>query len=236
MRRGRGPCRAGTGGPHPALLSAYPARVGADPKRLDGLSGDEAFAAVALERVTGGTVRAHDVGRLQGAYDLDLLLPRGRRAAVEVTTYTGRGERPHGSLLGGRLRVARRRRGTAHPVDRGVTATGTSVSVRGPSASLDDLPTAASSLLLVPHVARRAAKVASASEAEERHLFLGLGGDAVPSALRRAMASPGALPPTADPDVEEAELTHFWLTTADPAAPLHCWRRGTGWSVHDAGG
>lgn len=209
--------------------------MGADPKRLDGLSGDEAFAAVALERVTGGTVRAHDVGRLQGAYDLDLLLPRGRRAAVEVTTYTGPGERPHGSLLGGRLRAARRRRGTAPPLLGDRIAAG-SATATAPTPSLADLPTAATALLLVPHVARRAAKVAATTEADERHLFLGLGGDAVPAPLRRAMSALDAEPPTADPDVEQTELTHLWLTTADPGAPLHCWRRGTGWSVHDAGG
>lgn len=212
--------------------------MGADPKRLDGLSGDEAFAAVALERVTGGTVRAHDVGRLQGAYDLDLLLPRGRRAAVEVTTYTGPGERPHGSLLGGRLRTDRRRRGTTPrpPVDPTAAGAPTSAGAARPTPSLADLPAAATALLLVPHVARRAAKVAATSEADERHLFVGLGGDAVSAALRRAMSTLAAEPPTADPDVDEAELTHLWLTTADPAAPLHCWRRGAGWSVHDAGG
>src|SRR5690349_24510261 len=83
--------------------------MGADPRRLDGLGDDEAWAALALEHVTGGAVRAHDVGRLQGAYDLDLVLPRGRTAAVEVTTYTGPGVRHRRSLL------AQRQRGRGRP-------------------------------------------------------------------------------------------------------------------------
>ena len=62
--------------------------MGSDPRRLDGLRADERAAARLLERVTGGTVRAHDVGTRQGAYDLHLTFPGGRTAAVEVTSHT----------------------------------------------------------------------------------------------------------------------------------------------------
>ena len=60
--------------------------MGSNPRRLDGLRPDERAAALLLEHVTGGTVRAHDVGTRQGAYDLHLTYPKGRTAAVEVTT------------------------------------------------------------------------------------------------------------------------------------------------------
>ena len=59
--------------------------MGSNPRRLDGLRPDERAAALLLEHVTGGTVRAHDVGTRQGAYDLHLTYPKGRTAAVEVT-------------------------------------------------------------------------------------------------------------------------------------------------------
>ena len=62
--------------------------MGSDPRRLDGLRADERAAAHLLEKVTGGTVRAHDVGTRQGAYDLHLTFPGGRTAAVEVTSHT----------------------------------------------------------------------------------------------------------------------------------------------------
>lgn len=62
--------------------------MGSDPRRLDGLRADERAAAHLLEKVTGGTVRAHDVGTRQGAYDLHLTLPGGRTAAVEVTSHS----------------------------------------------------------------------------------------------------------------------------------------------------
>ena len=61
--------------------------MGSDPRRLDGLRPDERVAALLLEHATGGTVRAHDIGTRQGAYDLHLTLPGGRTAAVEVTTH-----------------------------------------------------------------------------------------------------------------------------------------------------
>ena len=61
--------------------------MGSDPRRHDGLRADERAAARLLERVTGGTVRAHDIGTRQGDYDLHLTLPGGRTAAVEVTTH-----------------------------------------------------------------------------------------------------------------------------------------------------
>ncbi len=193
--------------------------MGADPRRLNGLSDDEAYAAVALERVTGGVVRAHDVGRLQGAYDLDLLLPRGRTAAVEVTTHTGPGVRHRNSLLGPRARGRGERPARAAP---GETS--------------DGLSAAVTALLLVPHVARRAAKVAAVATADERHLFVGLGDGALPDPLYRALAHPVDAPGAADPDIEQDELTHLWLTTAWAGSPLLGWQRRVGWSVHAIAG
>ena len=73
--------------------------MGSDPRRLDGLRPDERAAALLLEHVTGGTVRAHDVGTRQGAYDLHLTYPRGRTAAVEVTTASRLPADPFGLLL-----------------------------------------------------------------------------------------------------------------------------------------
>lgn len=74
--------------------------MGTDPRRLDGLKPDEKHAAAAVERVTGATARAHDVGGRQGAYDVDLTYPDGHRAALEVTTHAGEGVRHRAALLG----------------------------------------------------------------------------------------------------------------------------------------
>ncbi|WP_392545318.1 hypothetical protein [Oryzobacter sp. 24SJ04S-52] len=193
--------------------------MGSDPKRLDGLSDDEAYAAVALEHVTGGVVRAHDVGRLQGAYDLDLLLPRGRRAAVEVTTHTGPGVRHRSSLLGPRARGRGQR--PELTIDGEVPA---------------GLAEAVTALLLVPHVARRAVKVAAVAAADERHLFVGLGDGGLPDPLYRALARPVGVPGAPDPEVEHDGLTHLWLATAWAGSPLLGWRLGAGWSVHAIAG
>ncbi len=194
--------------------------MGSDPKRLEGLSGDEAYAALALEHVTGGVARAHDVGRLQGAYDLDLSLPRGRRAAVEVTTVAGPGVRHHDSLLGPRSR------------GRGM---------RAPRIELDGvhglggLAAATSALFRVPHIARRAAKVAAVADVDERHLFIGIGDGGLPRPLYLALGRPGPALPDDEPDIEHEALTHLWLATAWSGSPLLRWHRGAGWSVHDPG-
>ena len=74
--------------------------MGSDPRRLDGLRPDEKLAALLVERVTGARARAHDVGGRQGAHDVDLTYPSGRRAALEVTTHAGVGVRHAASVLG----------------------------------------------------------------------------------------------------------------------------------------
>jgi hypothetical protein len=73
--------------------------MGADPRRLDGLKHDERYAAVVVERATGARARAHDVDGRQGAHDIDLRFPDGRRAALEVTTHAGPGVRRTHALL-----------------------------------------------------------------------------------------------------------------------------------------
>lgn len=192
--------------------------MGKDPRRLDGLGGDERFAAVALERVTGGVATAHDVAPRQGAHDLDLLLPRGRRAAVEVTTIAGPGVRHRVPLLGGD--------GPAAPA---------ALDGHGPTLARL-LPAATTDLLLVPHVARRAAKVAAVRGADERHLFVGIGTGWLPARLYRALAAADGTLPSEDPVVQPAALTHLWLVAAAPGAPLVGWQRGTGWSRHEHAG
>lgn len=195
--------------------------MGSDPRRLDGLSGDEVFAALALEHVTGGVARAHDIGRLQGAYDLDLDLPRGGTAAVEVTTIAGDGVRHRDALLGPRSRGrARRPPHRAQPDGRAVAAA---------------LPGLVTDLLLVPHVARRASKVAGAARADERHLFVGIGSGWLPPADFAALGRPLAVLPETGPEVDDDRLTDLWLTTSWQGAPLVHWSRGAGWSVHVAG-
>ena len=54
--------------------------MGTDPRRLDGLLPDEAVAALLVERATGARARAHDVNGRQGAYDVALAYPDGRRS------------------------------------------------------------------------------------------------------------------------------------------------------------
>jgi hypothetical protein len=138
---------------------------------------------------------------------------------VEVTTHTGPGVRHRNSLLGPRYRGRGERPGTHAPID-----------------GSDGLSAAVTALLLVPHVARRAAKVAAVDSADERHLFVGLGDGGLPDPLYRALAHPVGVLDAPDPDIEEEALTHLWLTTAWAGSPLLCWQRGAGWSVHTIGG
>lgn len=74
--------------------------MGADPRRLHGLLPDETVAALLVERATGARARAHDIDGRQGAYDVALTYPDGRRAALEVTTNARPGIRERGVLLG----------------------------------------------------------------------------------------------------------------------------------------
>jgi endonuclease III len=161
--------------------------MGSDPRRLDGLRADERAAARLLERVTGGTVRAHDVGTRQGAYDLHLTFPGGRTAAVEVTSHTS-------------------------------------------------VPDDVADLLTVPHVARRVAKVTSARGVDERHLFVTIGVDRMPDAVRLALADPSTPPEVGSRREMETEvppgLTRLWLTTTGPGAQLVSWARTAGWRAH----
>lgn len=73
--------------------------MGTDPRRLDGLLPDETVAALLVEGATGARATAHDVDGRQGAYDVALSYPDGRRAALEVTTNARPGIRPGGVLL-----------------------------------------------------------------------------------------------------------------------------------------
>ena len=271
--------------------------MGSDPRRLDGLRADEQVAAVLVERATGATARAHDVGTRQGAHDVDLVYPGGRTAALEVTTHAGSGVRQAPGLLGReratwpnpgrwswtvgigtsreipRLRALYRRAITAceahgvttvgalpdsvldlDPELRWVASTSTSTVVGRPTASgngrppggvvvlptleatstdtdLVGLPCAVTELLTVPHVARRAAKVAAVPGVDERHLFVGIGDGGLPEGLYLALALPVDALPTGAPEVPEG-LSHVWLTTAWSGAPLFCWVRTSGWQSH----
>lgn len=273
--------------------------MGTDPRRLDGLLPDETVAALLVERATGARARAHDIDGRQGAYDVALTYPDGRRAALEVTTNARPGIRERGVLLGRsrsawpnpgrlgwsivlgtpaeipRLRAVYARAittcealGAADPASlpadvldadpelrwladgsasslvavphggphstrpRHVTVTprpaGTDVDSR-----LAALPDAVSRLLLVPHVARRVAKVASATGVDERHLLVGVGEGGLPDAVYRALSAPVAALPHEDPVLEEPRLTHLWLTTDWSGSPLVCWDRANGWTVWD---
>lgn len=98
-------------------------------------------------------------------------------------------------------------------------------------ARLESLPDAVSALLLVPHVARRAGKVASAGDVDERHLLVGIGRGGLPEPVYRALTGPLEALPTRDPEVEEKGLSHLWLTTDWSGSPLVCWDRARGWTA-----
>jgi hypothetical protein len=199
--------------------------MGSDPGRLRGLRPDERAIALALEQVTGATARAHDVGARQGAVDVLLSYPGGRTAAVEVTSH---------ARAGVRRRDAGRRGGRgAWPDPRRPWWTAVGEPTDGEPGSLDVLPGAVAELLLVPSVARRAAKVAAVADVDERHLVVELGEGALPERLYSALATPGTPLPRTDPDVPEG-LTHVWLTTGWAGSPLVGWHRGAGWSAHPA--
>ena len=193
--------------------------MGSDPRRLDGLRADEQVAARLVERATGATARAHDIGRRQGAYDVHLTYPSGRTAALEVTTHAGAAAR-NGLVLLGRDRLSRT--GTrAHPSE-------------APSPAdpvLTALPDAVSDLLAEPHVARRAAKVAGAGRVDERHLFVGVAEGGLPQPLYERMSAPLGRLPT-DPPVVPEGLTHLWLSTEWRGSPLLGWDHVGGWVAH----
>lgn len=96
---------------------------------------------------------------------------------------------------------------------------------------LESLPDAVSALLRVPHVARRAGKVASAGDVDERHLLVGIGRGGLPEPVYRALTGPLEALPTRDPEVEEKGLSHLWLTTDWSDSPLVCWDRARGWTA-----
>jgi hypothetical protein len=196
--------------------------MGSDPRRLDGLRTDEKVAARLVERATGARARAHDVGRRQGAYDVHLTYPGGRTAALEVTTYAGSSSRTGRALLG-RDRLSNP--GARHPVP----PLGDPPALVDPTLAV--LPDAVSLLLAVPHVARRAAKVATARRVDERHLFVGIGEGGLPEPLYLRLGAPHAPLPTGAPEVPEG-LTHLWLTTEWPGSPLIGWAVGRGWRSH----
>lgn len=199
--------------------------MGSDPRRLDGLRADEQVAARLVERATGATARAHDVGRRQGAYDVHLTYPGGRTAALEVTTHAGAASR-NGLVLLGRDRLVRpkptRRPHPSAPPDEAA-----------PHADpvLTALPDAVSALLVEPHVARRAAKVARAGRVDERHLFVGVAEGGLPQSLYQRLSAPLGPLPAEPPEVPDG-LTHLWLTTEWPGSPLIGWRRDQGWSTY----
>ena len=212
--------------------------MGSDPRRLDGLRADEQVAARLVERATGATARAHDVGRRQGAYDVHLTYPGGRTGALEVTTHAGAASR-RGLVLLGRDRLVLTDPG--HVVrhwsaglagDSGERAASESVSEPSMAdATLRSLPDAVSRLLVEPHVARRAAKVASARRVDERHLFVGLAEGGLPPALYRRLSGPLGVLPGDPPQVPDG-LTHLWLSTEWRGSPLLRWQRDEGWSAH----
>jgi len=193
--------------------------MGTDPRRLDGLRTDEQVAARLVERATGASARANDVGTLQGAYDVFLTWPGGRTGALEVTSHTGSASR-RGVVLLDRERLAHPRR----PRPPRLTHL-------GPDPALDTLPDAVSALLAQPRVARRAAKVAGARRVDERHLFVAVGAGGLPDALYERLAAPIGTLPARDPDVPDG-LTHLWLATAWPGSPLVGWERARGWRAH----
>ncbi len=193
--------------------------MGSDPRRLDGLRADEQVAARLVERATGATARAHDVGHRQGAYDVHLTYPNGRTAALEVTTHAGTAAR-NGLVLLGRDRLSRT---AIRPQPNDVPLPADPV--------LTALPDAVSDLLAEPHVARRAAKVAGAGRVDERHLFVGVAEGGLPKPLYERLSAPlGGLP--TDPPVVPDGLTHLWLSTEWRGSPLLGWDRAGGWVAH----
>ena len=211
--------------------------MGSDPRRLDGLRADEQVAARLVERATGATARAHDVGRRQGAYDVHLTYPGGRTGALEVTTHAGAASR-RGLVLLGRDRLLLTDPGhRVRPWSGGLAGDGgeraASESVSEPSmpdATLRSLPDAVSRLLVEPHVARRAAKVASARRVDERHLFVGLAEGGLPPALYQRLRGPLGVLPGDPPQVPDG-LTLLWLSTEWRGSPLLRWQRQEGWSA-----
>ena len=199
--------------------------MGSDPRRLDGLRADEQVAARLVERATGATARAHDVGRRQGAYDVHLTYPGGRTAALEVTTHAGAASR-NGLVLLGRDRLARSN--PARPPD---PASPSSDGAPLADPTLTALPDAVSDLLVEPHVARRAAKVAGAGRVDERHLFVGIAEGGLPQTLYQRLSAPLGPLPDNPPEVPDG-LTHLWLTTEWPGSPLIGWHRGQGWRAY----
>lgn len=99
---------------------------------------------------------------------------------------------------------------------------------------LAGLPRAVTELMAVPHVARRAAKVAAARRVDERHLFVGIGEGGLPDSLYVPLTGPLDGLPAEDPEVHPP-LTHLWITTAWSGSPLLLWERTRGWTAHDVG-
>ena len=199
--------------------------MGSDPRRLDGLRADEQVAARLVERATGATARAHDIGRRQGAYDVHLTYPSGRTAALEVTTHAGAASR-NGLVLLGRDRLIR-----SNPALRRLPASPSSDGGALVDPTLTALPDAVSDLLAEPHVARRAAKVAGAGRVDERHLFVGVAEGGLPQPLYERMSAPLGRLPT-DPPVVPEGLTHLWLSTEWRGSPLLGWDHVGGWVAH----
>jgi len=199
--------------------------MGSDPRRLDGLRADEQVAARLVERATGATARAHDVGHRQGAYHVHLTYPGGRTAALEVTTHAGAASR-NGLVLLGRDRLIR-----SNPALRRLPASPSSDGAALVDPTLTALPDAVSDLLVEPHVARRAAKVAGAGRVDERHLFVGIAEGGLPETLYQRLSTPLGPLPDHPPEVPDG-LPHLWLTTEWPGSPLIGWRRDQGWRVY----
>jgi len=209
--------------------------MGSHPRRLDGLRDDEQVAARLVERATGATAWAHDVGRRQGAYDVHLTYPGGRTAALEVTTYAGSSSRNGMALLGrGRLSAPPARHPARRPGRPRSAGTQSPPAVDRPGSvdpALAILPDAVSVLLAVPHVARRAAKVAAAHRVDERHLLVGIGEGGLPGPLYLRLGSALVAPPADAPELPVG-LTHLWLTTEWPGSPLVAWDHARGWRSH----
>jgi hypothetical protein len=212
--------------------------MGSDPRRLDGLRADEQVAARLVERATGATARAHDVGRRQGAYDVHLTYPSGRTGALEVTTHAGDASRRGLVLLGRDRLFLTDAAGRGHRSPTGLpdgsgdqSASGPIGEGAAPDPTLRSLPDAVTRLLAEPHVARRAAKVAGTRRVDERHLFVGLADGGLPPALYRRLGGPlGALP--VDPPQVPEGLTHLWLSTEWQGSPLLGWQRDVGWRAY----